>query len=220
MMNNMNMHGVPMNQQVVGGVGVGGVGVGVGVGGVGVGVGVGVGMQLQSGPVGVPVMMQQPSPQQLQQPMPPQPTQPLEKLDNISKVKSLVGPLRDSLTATLKSAAQVLHQNYLVDNGSQKGVDNLVPRFDKNMEEFYSICDQIELHLKTSIACLQQAGWASQNLPLAVLTSRSEVILPPEPPPSALSYPQFLTVARMQVTYAKEIHDTLIAAVQNISPTE
>jgi hypothetical protein len=26
-------------------------------------------------------------------------------------------------------------------------VDVPVPRFDKNMEEFYSICDQIELHL-------------------------------------------------------------------------
>ena len=26
-------------------------------------------------------------------------------------------------------------------------MDVPVPRFDKNMEEFYSICDQIELHL-------------------------------------------------------------------------
>lgn len=29
----------------------------------------------------------------------------------------------------------------------RKGVDNQIPPFDKNLEEFYSICDQIELHL-------------------------------------------------------------------------
>lgn len=29
----------------------------------------------------------------------------------------------------------------------RKGVEQQAPRFDKNLEEFYSICDQIELHL-------------------------------------------------------------------------
>ena len=40
-------------------------------------------------------------------------------------------------------------------------MDVPVPRFDKNMEEFYSICDQIELHLvsdrpprTTTVICL------------------------------------------------------------------
>lgn len=73
----MNMHGVGLNQQA------GGSGVGM--------------------PMAVPGgIMQQASPQQLQQQqvMPPQPQQPLEKLDNISKVKSLVGPLRESLTVS------------------------------------------------------------------------------------------------------------------------
>lgn len=74
----MNMHGVGLNQQA---------------GGSG---GVGMPMAVPGG------IMQQASPQQLQQQqvMPPQPQQPLEKLDNISKVKSLVGPLRESLTVS------------------------------------------------------------------------------------------------------------------------
>jgi hypothetical protein len=37
--------------------------------------------------------------------------------------------------------------NILNANFCRKGVDVPVPRFDKNMEEFYSLCDQIELHL-------------------------------------------------------------------------
>jgi mediator of RNA polymerase II transcription subunit 29 len=35
-----------------------------------------------------------------------------------------------------------------------------------------------------------------------------------------LTYPQFLATASAQVAYAKEIHDTLIAAAQNISPSD
>lgn len=172
----------------------------------------GVGMQMA-----VPgTMMQQPSPQQMQ-PQPPQ----AEKSDNISKVKSLIGPLRETLTATLKSAAQVLHQNYHIDAGSQKPVDNAVPRFDKNLEEFYSMCDQIELHLKTSLTCIQQAQSATHYLPLQVQPTRMDPPLAtPTQDPSALSYPQYLSTVRAQVAYAKEIHDTLVAAAQNISPTE
>lgn len=29
----------------------------------------------------------------------------------------------------------------------RKGIDTPVPRFDKNFEEFFSLCDQMELHL-------------------------------------------------------------------------
>ena len=46
------------------------------------------------------------------------PQQPQEKLDNISKVKSLILPLRETLSLTLKTAAQALHQNSLIDAGS------------------------------------------------------------------------------------------------------
>lgn len=35
-----------------------------------------------------------------------------------------------------------------------------------------------------------------------------------------LNYPQFLATASAQVAYTKEIHDTLVAAAQNISPSD
>lgn len=90
-----------------------------------------------------PGMMQQ-SPQQMQAVMQHQPQQPPppEKMDNISKVKSLIGPLRESLSVnflivlfvhkycltkqkllfilqtTLKISAQLLQHNNFTDNGN------------------------------------------------------------------------------------------------------
>ncbi|XP_026736037.1 mediator of RNA polymerase II transcription subunit 29 [Trichoplusia ni] len=188
--NQMNMH-VPMNT---------------------VGATPNVGMQM---PVPGPIMQQQ-SPQQMQPAMPQQPQQ--DKMDNISRVKTLMGSLRESIPMTLKSAAQILHRNHNIDSNSQKGIDNPVPRFDKNLEEFFSICDQMELHLRTAITCIQQSQSAAHYLPLSVMPSRLDT--GPTTTDSSLSYPQYLNTVRLQITYAKDIHDTLVAAAQNISPTE
>lgn len=49
--------------------------------------------------------------------IPPQQQQPMEKMDNISKVKSLMGPLRESLKNVFSSAAHLLSQNNFICNG-------------------------------------------------------------------------------------------------------
>ncbi|CAG4959750.1 unnamed protein product [Colias eurytheme] len=170
-------------------------------------------------PMQMPVsgqIMQQPSPQQMQPAMPQQTQQ--DKMDNITKVKTLMGSLRESLPMTLKSAAQILHQNHSVDCNTQKGLENPASRFDKNLEEFFSLCDQMELHLRTAITCIQQAQSAAHYLPLTVIPSRMDS--GPTTQETTLSYPQYLNTVRLQISYAKDIHDTLVAAAQNISPTE
>ena len=139
-----------------------------------------------------------------------------EKFDNISKVKSLVGPLRESLGIAIKTAAQTLHQNSLVDVGSVKGVDPLDHRFNKNMEEFYSICDQIELHLKTSIECLAQNSSSQRYLHMPVIPTRMEAVSTQEG--HTLTYPQFLMTVRAQVSYVREVHDTLLATAHTLTP--
>lgn len=121
---------------------------------------------------------------------------------------------------TLKTAAQLLQYNNQMDNGPIKGIDNsnqTPPRFDKNLEEFYSICDQVELHLKTTIMCLQQNSTSQRYLPPTVMATRAEPIPPNE---NALSYPQYLSTIRQQIAHAKDIHDTLICAAQNIAPSD
>ncbi|XP_066999792.2 mediator of RNA polymerase II transcription subunit 29 [Anabrus simplex] len=166
----------------------------------------------------IPQQQQPGTPQQSQQMQPQMQQQAQEKLDNISKVKSLINPLRDSLALTLKSASQALHQNSLVDVGSLKGVDVPMPRFDKNMEEFYSICDQIELHLKTSIECLTQGSSSQRYLPLVVAPTRTEPL--PAQDGGTLTYPQYLATVRSQLAYTKEIQDTLFTAAHNLVPGE
>lgn len=122
---------------------------------------------------------------------------------------------------SLKSAAQLLQYNNFTDNGPIKGFDNNAnqtpPRFDKHLEEFYSICDQIELHLKTSMICMQQNAAIQRYLPTPVIASRIEPCPNNE---NALSYPQYLSAVRQQIAYAKDLHDTLICAAKNITPSE
>ncbi|XP_037052415.1 mediator of RNA polymerase II transcription subunit 29 [Bradysia coprophila] len=177
---------------------------GVGVGGMPM-VGISPGSMMASSPQQMPGMMSQ---QQNPGAMPGQP----QPTDNISKVKSLMVPLRDSLSTTLKQAAQLVQHNNMTDNGNLKGVDNNnpPPRFDKNLEEFYSICDQIELHLKTAIQCMQQGSSSQRYLPVPVASTRIEPIMPPTDGP--ISYSQYLSLVRTQIAYAKDIHDTLICA--------
>lgn len=140
--------------------------------------------------------------------------QTIEKQDNISKVKSLIGPLRDSLSVALKTAAQTLHQNSLVD--TSKGIDPPDHRFNKNMEEFYSICDQIELHLRTSIECLSQNSSSVRYMPVSVIPIRAENIGVQE----ALNYPQYLMTVRTQVQYIRDVYETLNHAARAISATD
>ncbi|XP_008545109.1 mediator of RNA polymerase II transcription subunit 29 [Microplitis demolitor] len=155
--------------------------------------------------------------QALQQQQQQQQQQTQEKLDNISKVKSLVGPLRESLAIALKTAANTLTQNSLVDVGSSKSTDS-DHRFNKNMEEFYSICDQIELHLKTSIECLSQNASSVRYFPMPVMPTRTEAIPAQEGP--ALTYPQFLMTVKAQVSFLREIHDALMTASNSLTSNE
>lgn len=87
-----------------------------------------------------------------------------------------------------------------------------VPRFDKHLEEFYSICDQIELHLTTAKKCIQQANASQVYLPVPIVPIRNETLAQE----NALTYAQYLELVKTQITYAKEIHDTLVMAAQNI----
>lgn len=70
---------------------------------------------------------------------------------------------------------------------------------------------------KTSIKCLSQCESSNRYLHLPVAPTRNESIGMPD---NTLTYPQYLATANAQVAYTKEIHDTLVAAAQNISPSD
>lgn len=70
---------------------------------------------------------------------------------------------------------------------------------------------------KTSIKCLSQAESSNRYLNLPVAPTRSENIGIAD---NTLTYPQYLATVGTQVAYTKEIYDTLVAAAQNISPSD
>jgi len=123
--------------------------------------------------------------------------------DPISKFKSLLPRLRDSLVNLFKYGGHLLYQHAQQDeNGVQ--TDNFAGRFDKCLEEFYALCDQIEIHLRLAQELVQQDRDSSRNTPIPIAPGKTEV-----QHSDGLHYSQYLTTARIQVNCAKDIRDVL-----------
>lgn len=95
----------------------------------------------------------------------------------------------------------------------RKGSESNVPRFDKQLEEFYSICDQIELNLQTAISCASQVSTSQKHVPTQVSVMRQEPGISQE----VISYPTYVSIAKNQVSYVKDVIDALSDAAQMIS---
>lgn len=65
---------------------------------------------------------------------------------------------------------------------------------------------------------MSQSSSSQRYLPLQVAPTRMETLSGMQD--GTLTYPQFLATASAQVAYTKEVHDTLVAAAQNISPSD
>ncbi|KAL2763232.1 mediator of RNA polymerase II transcription subunit 29 isoform 2, partial [Daubentonia madagascariensis] len=96
-----------------------------------------------------------------------------QDFDPVQRYKMLIPQLKESLQTLMKVAAQNLIQNTNIDNG-QKSSDGPIQRFDKCLEEFYALCDQLELCLPPSqtrynlTACPTRSTWRSSKPRLPV----------------------------------------------------
>lgn len=142
------------------------------------------------------------------------PQQP-HQLDNIGKIKASLIPLKESLQNTFKAAAAVLQKNSAVDNLKRDNCDP--PKFEKHLEDFYSICDQIELHLITAASCIQQQNSAQKYLPGNVASMPFNMS---DNQMNVMSYSNYLNTVRAHVSTSKDLHDTFISASQNISSSD
>lgn len=88
-----------------------------------------------------------------------------------------------------------------------------MPKFDKQLEEFYSICDQIELNLQAAIACATQLSSSQRHIPAQVTMVRQE----PHMSQDFITYPSYVGIAKNQVAYVKDIVDALNDTAQNLS---
>lgn len=144
-----------------------------------------------------------------QQPPPPpaQPTQAQQielKYDNVNKVKTLIWSLKDSFANVMKVAgARVNHM------ASGKTTADTPPRFDKVLEDFFSICNQIELHLKTIQECTLQQKDSMTYLPLHVSLGKQDANAGPTQDGNYLTYSQLVSVIKGQVNFVKSLQEML-----------
>ncbi|XP_035207936.1 mediator of RNA polymerase II transcription subunit 29-like, partial [Stegodyphus dumicola] len=101
----------------------------------------------------------------------------------------------------------------------RKTLDDTPPRFDKTLEDFFSICNQIELHLKAIQECILQQKDSVQYLPLHVTLGKQD----PSSGPSQdgnLSYTQYLSTIKGQVNFAKAVQEMLADGARKITQAE
>ncbi|XP_078097774.1 mediator of RNA polymerase II transcription subunit 29 [Mustelus asterias] len=149
---------------------------------------------------------QPPLPQQQQQ------QQAQQQDDPVAKFKLLIPQLKDSLQNLMRIAALNLSQNTTIDNG-QKSSDTALQRFDKSLEEFYALCDQVELCLRLAYECLSQSLDSSKHSPNLVPTATKPDTVQTE----SQSYTQYLSMIKSQISCAKDIHNALLECSKRIA---
>lgn len=114
----------------------------------------------------------------------------------------------------MKVAGEVFYKNSQFDECVKHG-DNCGQQFDKTLEEFYAICDQIELNLHLALECVSQTTDSARNTPVPVQSNPQKADI--QQATDTLSYPQYLNTVRTQIACAKEIHDSLLECAKKIS---
>ncbi|XP_046364344.1 mediator of RNA polymerase II transcription subunit 29-like [Haliotis cracherodii] len=154
--------------------------------------------------------MSQGQPQQ--QPQPPQPPQQPTDVDPVAKFKSLLLPrLKESLATLFKVAGQAFNQNAQQDSGF-KPAEGHQQKFEKSLEEFYGVCDQVEVSLRLALESQSQVSDSNKFTPQPVLQAKGDT-----PPTEGQLYPNYLATIRSQITCAKEVHDMLHECVRKLS---
>lgn len=108
---------------------------------------------------------------------------------------------------TLVCASTNLGGNHQVDLGNRNAGEVQHAKFEESIEKFYTLCDQMELNLRTAIDS-QLQGKASQFYTPSSISA---------PPVDVQKYAHYLTTVRNQVVYAKDIHTALVDAATNMS---
>lgn len=132
-------------------------------------------------------------------------------IDPITKFKLLIPRLKDSLQKMMNQAAHVLNQNALMDSCTVRSADVQVQKFDKSLEDFYAICDQIEINLRLAIEVVSQNLDAQRHTPMPVQPQAAQQN------PDAIPYQHYINQIRLQLASARELHDLLIDCARKIT---
>ncbi|XP_033833593.1 mediator of RNA polymerase II transcription subunit 29 [Periophthalmus magnuspinnatus] len=135
-----------------------------------------------------------------------------QDFDPVHRFKMLIPQLKESLQNLMKIASLNLAHNTAIDNGIESS-DSTVQRFDKSLEEFYALCDQVELCLRLAYECLSQCLDSAKHSPNLVPTATKPDTVQTE----SMSYAQYLGMIKSQISCAKDIHNALLECSKKIA---
>ncbi|XP_062818104.1 mediator of RNA polymerase II transcription subunit 29 isoform X1 [Anolis carolinensis] len=135
-----------------------------------------------------------------------------QDFDPVQRFRLLLPQLKESLQNLMKVASQNFVQNTNIDSG-QKSNDGPVQRVDKSLEEFYALCDQLELCLRLAYECLSQSFDSAKHSPTLVPTATKPDAVQTE----SLPYTQYLSMIKSQISCAKDIHNALLECSNKIT---
>ncbi|XP_026578647.1 mediator of RNA polymerase II transcription subunit 29 [Pseudonaja textilis] len=135
-----------------------------------------------------------------------------QDFDPVQRFRLLLPQLKESLQNLMKVAAQNFAQNTSIDSG-QKISEVPVQRVDKSLEEFYALCDQLELCLRLAYECLSQSFDSAKHSPTLVPTATKPDAVQAE----SLPYTQYLSMIKSQISCAKDIHNALLECSNKIT---
>ncbi|XP_060113865.1 mediator of RNA polymerase II transcription subunit 29 [Heteronotia binoei] len=135
-----------------------------------------------------------------------------QDFDPVQRFRQLLPQLKESLQNLMKVAAQNFVQNTNIDSG-QKSTEGPVQRVDKTLEEFYALCDQLELCLRLAYECLSQSFDSAKHSPTLVPTATKPDAVQTE----SLPYTQYLSMIKSQISCAKDIHNALLECSNKIT---
>ncbi|XP_056466570.1 mediator of RNA polymerase II transcription subunit 29 [Gadus chalcogrammus] len=135
-----------------------------------------------------------------------------QDVDPVQRFKMLIPQLKESLQFVMTIASSNLGHNTAIDNGVKTN-DLPAQRFDKSLEEFYALCDQLELCLRLAYECLSQSIDSAKHSPNLVPTATKPDTVQNE----SLSYSQYLGMIKSQISCAKDIHNALLECSKKIA---
>ncbi|KAK3092795.1 hypothetical protein FSP39_007293 [Pinctada imbricata] len=142
-------------------------------------------------------------------------------LDPVVRFKLLIPRLKESLVNLMRISGQSLHKGSMAEE--PQSTSDTQQKFEKALEEFYSVCDQVEVNLyalrnvfqRLALENTQQTGDLAKYMPFTVNIPNDEGKLPAQG--NILQYPQYMALVKQQINCAKEVHDMLVECSRKIS---
>lgn len=125
-------------------------------------------------------------------------------LTSVEKIKALVPHLKKSLINLMRLAAESMKEPHHAS------------AVEKALEEFFSYCDQLEMHLSIALEGFNQVIQHKKYLNPEYLKYS---FAPGQTTDVVQQYQQFSTVIRSQVALATSLHDALLSCAENLTVT-